>query len=212
MHRLIKPFGVLVLAACAVSCGDVVRSSSSPVILSINSLQASAGATPGTFTSFLQSDVQNFVTSGTGAGGQQCTNANPCPTIFNDSGQVIFSIVLKNIGTTANPATPTTNNDVTINRYHVEYIRADGHNVPGVDVPYGFDGAVTATVTGTGSVTVGFELVRHDAKMEPPLAQLAVNGSIITTIATVTFYGQDRTGNAISASGTIQVDFGNFAG
>ena len=51
----------------------------------------------------------------------------------------------------------------------MRYIRADGRNTPGVDVPYGFDGALTATVS--GSTTVGFELVRHIAKEEAPLAR-----------------------------------------
>ena len=35
--------------------------------------------------------------------------------------------------------------------------------------------------------------------------------TIITTIAEVTFYGQDLVGNDIQATGSIQVDFGNFA-
>ena len=52
--------------------------------------------------------------------------------------------------------------------------------------------------------------MRHDAKSEPPLAQLAVSGGILNTIANVTFYGADRTGNAISTSGSIGVNFGNF--
>ena len=41
--------------------------------------------------------------------------------------------------------------------------------------------------------------------------QLINNPTIITTIAAVTFYGQDLVGNEIQATGNIQVDFGNFA-
>ncbi len=41
--------------------------------------------------------------------------------------------------------------------------------------------------------------------------QLVNNPTIITTIADVTFYGQDLVGNEIQATGSIQVDFGNFA-
>jgi hypothetical protein len=52
--------------------------------------------------------------------------------------------------------------------------------------------------------------VRHVAKKEAPLVQLVDNGQIITTIAEVTFYGQDLVGNDISVTGTIQIDFGNF--
>jgi hypothetical protein len=52
--------------------------------------------------------------------------------------------------------------------------------------------------------------VRNAAKAESPLVQLKTNGVILTTIADVTFYGRDRVGNDISATGSIQVDFGNF--
>jgi hypothetical protein len=48
------------------------------------------------------------------------------------------------------------------------------------------------------------------AKQEAPLAQLRTSPNIITTIAKVTFFGVDRTGNAISVTGQIQIDFGNF--
>jgi hypothetical protein len=99
---------------------------------------------------------------------------------------------------------------VTITRVHVEYVRADGRNTPGVDVPYPFDGATTGTVPASGTVTLGFELVRNTAKMESPLVQLKSSGIIITTVANCTFYGKDQVGNDISATGSIQIDFGNF--
>ena len=111
-----------------------------------------------------------------------------------------------------NPTLPTSNNDVTITRYHVSYRRADGHNTPGVDVPFAFDGAVTVTIAGTTPTTVGFELVRVVAKQESPLVQLLTSNNVITTFADVTFYGTDRAGNAISVTGTIQIDFGSFRG
>jgi hypothetical protein len=79
-----------------------------------------------------------------------------------------------------------------------------------VDVPYPWDGAVTGTIQIGGSLTLTFELVRHSAKLEAPLADLANNITIINTIGEVTFYGQDRVGNAISVAGTIQIDFANF--
>jgi hypothetical protein len=79
-----------------------------------------------------------------------------------------------------------------------------------VDVPYEVDSAATATVPATGTVTMGFQLVRHTSKEESPLVQLKTNSVIIATIAEVTLYGRDRVGNDISAMGTIEVDFGNF--
>ena len=88
---------------------------------------------------------------------------------------------------------------MTITRVHVDYRRSDGQNQPGVDVPYPFDSAATATVPLTGlSVPVGFELVRHDAKLESPLIDLRTKLAVINTVAEVTFYGRDSVGNEIA--------------
>lgn len=91
----------------------------------------------------------------------------------------------------------------------MNFIRADGRNSQGVDVPYAFDSAFTTTVS--GDVEAGFTLVRHTAKLEAPLGALARNGVIIDTIAEVTFYGHDQGGREVSAVGRIGVAFGNFA-
>ena len=69
-----------------------------------------------------------------------------------------------------------------------------------------------ATIPGGGAVnSIGFELVRHNAKMEAPLVQLITSPTIISTIAEVTFYGRDQAGNEISATSFMGVDFGDFA-
>jgi hypothetical protein len=93
----------------------------------------------------------------------------------------------------------------------VKYRRADGHNVPGVDVPYDFDSALTMTVPATGVGEAAFQIVRHSAKEEAPLRALRFSNDIISTIAEVTFYGRDQAGNEISATGYMGVDFGDFA-
>ena len=129
-------------------------------------------------------------------------------TIFNDLGQVTLRLAMKDAGAPS-PSEPTSNNFITINRYHVRFIRADGRNVEGVDVPYSFDGAFTGTVTDS-ELTTGFELVRHIAKTEAPLAGLARNVTIISTIAEITFYGRDQTGREVSVNGQMLVSFGNF--
>jgi hypothetical protein len=121
-------------------------------------------------------------------------------------GQAAMRIVPKDV---TNPTAPSSNNAVTINRYHVSYTRSDGRNTQGVDVPYAFDGVLTATIT--SSSTVAFELVRTVAKHEPPLAQLISNPQVITMFAQVTFYGRDLVGNDVSVTGNIQINFGDFA-
>jgi hypothetical protein len=204
--RMVRRFlGLGALIAATASCGDVIRQDRSPVILIMNSLQAAQGNKPTQFFSGLTSDVITNVTTPA-----PCTTTVPCPTVFNDVGQAVLSLALKDIGSPSSPTVPTTNNVVTINRYHVSYRRADGRNTPGVDVPYPFDGASTATVGISGSTTIGLELVRIVAKQESPLVQLITNPAFITTIADVTFYGHDLVGNEVSVTGSIQVTFGNF--
>src|SRR5262245_54128851 len=199
-NQLKKLSGAIALIAVTVSCGDVVRQGRSPVYLVIDQLTASAGsgsAAGGSKTNVLLSDVA--VNSPA-----PCSMTTPC--IYNDNGSVELRALRKDVTSTS----PTSNSEVTINRYHVSYSRADGRNTPGVDVPYGFDGAVTGTTVG-GKLGLSFEMVRHVAKMESPLVELGTNAVIITTLAEVTFYGRDQVGNDVSVSGTIQVDFGNFA-
>jgi hypothetical protein len=190
----------LALLAATSACGDVVREGRSPVYLVIDSLQAAQGNKPTTLGSQLISDViTNIITPA------PCTAATPCPTVYNDQGSVVFRLAPRDVG-----VAPTTNNQVTITRYRVTYKRADGRNAPGVDVPYGFDGAITGTVPATGTARFGFELVRHVAKEESPLVQLIANPQIIAAIADVVFFGRDQVGNDISASGSISIQFGNF--
>jgi hypothetical protein len=183
--------------AASVSCGDVVRTGRSPVMLVIDKLEAVPGGFQGTFANTLLSDV--------------ATNEG----VFNDGGRVQLRLVLKDIGTPAAPTSPTTNNAVTITRYRVNYRRSDGHNIQGVDVPYAFDGGATGTVPESGTFTMVFELVRHTAKLEPPLSQLRATGASlpapISTVTEVTFFGRDLVGNEVSATGSILISFGDFA-
>jgi hypothetical protein len=205
MRHLTRFLALVALVGPATSCGDVVRNGRSPSYLVIDSLGGIRGAvTTLTATSTLISDVITNVTSPL-----PCTTDAPCPTIFGDSGQAVMHIALKDPGTAAAPNAATEVNAITITRYHVEYIRADGRNTPGVDVPYGFDGAVTVTVS-TGASTFGFQLVRVVSKEESPLVQLRNSNSFITAIARVTFYGHDQAGNEVTATGSIQIDFGNY--
>ena len=195
---------VLTLAALVAGssgCGDVVRGDRAAAILNVAALAGIAGGAQGSPSGTLLSDVLVLRRSPA-----PCTAAAPCPTIVDDFGQATLTLTMKN------PLiSPTSNNTVTINRYTVVYRRNDGRNTPGVDVPYAIDGAVTASVVVGGQTVVAFELVRHAAKEEAPLVQLVFDPNIISTVADVTFYGHDLVGNAVTSTGSLTINFGNFA-
>jgi hypothetical protein len=182
-----------IVAGAAAACGDVVREGRSPAYVMVTKITATSGAEPDNDSDELSSDV---VTNG---------------TVFEDLGQVSFKLALKDIGSGAAPTSPTTNNYVTISRYHVAYRRSDGRNAPGVDVPFPFDGAGTVTVTDKDA-SMGFVLVRIQAKLESPLKNLRQGGgaTAISTIADITFYGRDQAGNDVTTAASISVNFADW--
>ena len=191
--------GVVVIGAAALGaagCGEFVRESRSPSQLVIVSFEGASGAEPEEFGNTVHSDVVTVV--------------DDVPTIFNDLGQVTFRLMLRDQGIPGVAATPSPVNEVTINRYRVQYRRSDGRNAGGVDVPHAFDSAVTITIPADGTASAGFDIVRHVAKTEAPLATLRSGETFINTIAEVTFYGRDQAGNELSVSGSIGITFGNF--
>ena len=131
--------------------------------------------------------------------------------IFEDGAAVVLSAAMRDV---TNPNGPTTNNLITINRYRVTFRRSDGRRTEGVDVPYAFDGAVTATVGPGDIVTVPFVIVRIQAKLEAPLAALRFHGGAlaISTIADVTFFGRDQAGREVTVTGSTSVNFADWAG
>lgn len=199
--------GLALVAASAAGmagCGEVARSGRSPAIVVIGALEAASGAQPTNFGGTLDSDVITNVMRT--EGGVQV----PVPTIFSDLGRATLRLVLKDPGTPGGAAAPSSLNQVTITRYQVSFRRSDGRNTPGVDVPQPFDSAVTITVPAEGAATATFELVRHIAKEEAPLANLRTSSVIISTVADVTFVGRDLAGNTVTATGSIGIQFGNF--
>jgi hypothetical protein len=70
---------------------------------------------------------------------------------------------------------------------------------------------VTVTVPIEGTATAAFQLVRVTAKDEAPLRALARSAEVIHTLADVTFYGKDVSGNDVSVTGTIGITFADFA-
>ena len=189
--------GLALVAALLVpstSCTSQQNTGTSPAYLIINQLVAARGDEPDEMSGDLASDV--------------LTNNS----IFADPGQVTMELALKDPGSSTTPTKPTSMNFITVTRYRVEYIRADGRNTPGVDVPFPFSSGLTATVSGTQ--TVGFTLVRVQAKEEAPLRALRGGGGAfaISTIARITFFGHDQTGREVSVTGNLDVTFADWAG
>jgi len=181
--------------------GDLMRTGRAPMFLTIESMSAKPGG-GGEEGSFLLSDVQVLV--------DQTVNGvtTKVPSVVNDTVTASIRSNEKNPSATA-----TLINAITLTRYHVEFRRTDGRNTPGVDVPFGFDGGLGVTI-GPGTIAqVAIELVRHQAKLEPPLKNLANTGGqgFISTIAEITFYGRDQNGNEVSVIGRIDVQFADFA-
>jgi hypothetical protein len=181
------------------SCGEVARTGRSPAFIIIDSVQGASGASPGTFSSVLESDVVSVV--------------DDVRTTFTDFGRAAFRMGLKNPGSAGSPVTPTTLNEITLTRYRVLFVRADGRNTPGTHVPHGFDGVFTLTIPAGGTASTSFDIVRHQNKREPPLSNLAGLGAaqFVSTIAEITFYGRDQAGNEVSATGFLEVNFADFS-
>ena len=205
IHRAALLMAVAAGVAGSTSCTSAVRQGTGSSYLIIENLEGVSGQS-GDESSDLKSDVIAIV--------EQEINGVTVrvPTIFEDGGLVSFRLGLKDAGPEGAPTTPTSNNFITVNRYRVSYSRTDGRNTPGVDVPFPFEGAFTVTV-GAGTAETGFILVRLQAKAEAPLMALRDGGGAfaISTIAEVTFYGQDQTGHAVSATGRISVNFADWA-
>jgi hypothetical protein len=180
--------GLLAAMAAAValtSCSEMTRTGQASSYLVLTSLTGGS-----------QNDttVESDVVSDTGS-------------IFTDNGTAQFTLQMKDVLNN-----PTPNNSITLTQYRVEYVRSDGHNVQGVDVPFAFTSGMSATIAGSGGV--GFTLVRIQAKEEAPLKALRNGGAAnaISVIARITFYGHDQTGREVSVSGNLDVTFADWAG
>ena len=191
----------MISSACG---GDLMRTGRSAVFLTVEKMEASSGGAAGSASAFLLSDVQVLV--------DQTVNGVTVkmPTIFNDS----LTATIRSNEKNQNPdSLLTIISAVTLTRYHVDFRRTDGRNTPGVDVPFGFDGGLGVTIPPGSTAAVSIDLVRHQAKLEPPLKNLAGVGGqgFISTIAEVTFYGRDQNGNDVAVTGRIDVQFADFA-
>lgn len=188
--------GVMVLAvvgfAMATACAaDEPTSSRSSFELVVERIEApGSGSTGDVHRGFVESDV---VTAG---------------KVVQDTVRATLRLVAKDPSVLPGPAAPTAAGFATMDRYRVRYVRSDGRNVPGIDVPHPWDGALTLLVSFDGE-TGDFVLVRASAKLEPPLVRLRGGGGdvVINALAYVTFYGRDHAGARLEATGAITIEF-----
>lgn len=133
--------------------------------------------------------------------------------IFTDSVDVAVAVRFKNPNVATVPSVPSA---VILERYEVKYRRSDGRGVEGQDVPFAISGNITTAidVATSGTSNVSIEVVRAQAKLEPPLRNLRGNtgGAIIVTMfADITLHGRTVSGQVVTATGTLQVDFADWA-
>jgi hypothetical protein len=184
----------LVMAACSKACNGVENDSTSGTMLQIVSLTGNdLEGTDGSTTVF--SDV---ITNG---------------SIINDNG--VADIIALPLNPMLDSIQITPYMDVLIDQIDVEFRRTDGRNVEGVDVPYRFTQPMSMLVPINGETQIPFVLIRHVAKLEPPLLALREIPSrefILQLVAVVTIHGKDQGGHRVApVTGYITVWCGNFA-
>lgn len=193
----------LIAAGTLLSFGctaDFASQSEADVILRIVSVEGHPGST----------DVQ--------AGNPLISDV--CCAITNDNATLTFDLISKNrnANTVVGPF-----NDVQLERYEIHFIRSDGHNVEGVDVPFSISAGLSGFVVLGAQSQAIVVVVRHQAKLEPPLRNLhghtVTNTTlnfggegIITTTAEITVHGRTGTGRAVEARTFLEVVFADFAG
>ena len=138
-------------------------------------------------------------------------------SVVSDSVAVDTAVRFKNINI---PTTPSVPNAVLFERYEISYRRSDGRGVQGQDVPYTISGNMSAgaDVTRGDNTTLNIEVVRAQAKLEPPLRNLqSVTGTslggalVVTMFADITIHGRTVSGQTVTASGSLQIDFADYA-
>jgi hypothetical protein len=134
-------------------------------------------------------------------------------SVTNDNATLHFSNTFLQIGSGSGVHDPSFINDIIVTRYRVDYFRANNRNTPGVDVPFGIDGAMNVRVPINGTADGAIIVVRHVAKREPPLAELdsGTTEDVITANAQIKTFGADISGHTVSATGFLEIHFANFA-
>lgn len=112
-----------------------------------------------------------------------------------------------------NLVTGTAYQAVVVDQIDVTFTRVDGHNVEGVDVPYGFTQVVNILVPADGEgVSVPFVVIRDTAKLVSPLLDVYLNNQSLQLVANVTVHGVDVAGHRVApVTGSFNVWCANWA-
>ncbi len=194
MKNTTKILSIVVIVSAILlftSCNPIENHSKSASILTVENIQGTDIS--GQAANYLQSDVllnNNTVTADTAAATLSAATLDPDPLL----GTSQYS-------------------DILVTRYMVSYSRTDGKNVPGVDVPYPFEGSLSVLVKSGSSATFSLVVVREVAKLEPPLVALAdlrAEG-VLQVTARIDFYGQDLASRTVTTTGHLAIFFANYA-
>lgn len=189
MKRWIGLAAALLAHASLSGCTpDFAKQGNAPVLLRIVEISTEAGEDEEE-GAFLNSDVS---------------------PVFNDNAVVTVEVIPKNPRITGELPLQ----DVLIERYEVRYFRSDGLNEQGVDVPFRIAGGVSALARVGDETDVVIVLVRHQAKIEPPLRNLAgPRGGelILSATAEITLHGRTTAGDVVSTRGFVRINFADFA-
>jgi hypothetical protein len=195
LHHALKAAAVLSAAIFLVACNPVENKSQSASLLTVTRIRSTDAL--GNEVGFLQSDVL-YVDPLTGA---QSWRADAATATLSAS-------TLE-----PDPRLGTSEYyDIQVTRYVVTYIRSDGMNREGVDVPYSFEAGLSILVSVGQPTDISFVIVREVAKQEPPLVGLrqALPGDELNVTAKVEFYGHDLANKEVKATGYLPVFFGNY--
>jgi hypothetical protein len=200
-----RPAFLMILAVALISyaCTEVEDNSESASLLVVSNVTGAPGGEGEDDGVPLLSDT--------------CDNANDqsqdpafC-TVFNDDAEVTFDNEYLQLGPGSGIRAPSFMNDIIVTQYRVDFVRSNNRNTPGIDVPFGIDGTMNVRVPVNGSITAPILIVRHVAKREPPLAELAFGSeSVLTANAQLRFFGHDIAGRNVTAVGFLEVHFANF--
>jgi hypothetical protein len=177
-----------------VGCVDSVGNA--PVTLRMESVEGqgtSGNTTASTASAMLLSDVRW------------------CGGVYNDNALLSLDLIAKNpnLGKLGSGL-----NDVQLERYKVSFFRSDGHNTEGVEggVPYSFMGGISGLVGVGGSMKTSIIVVRHTAKLEPPIRNLLEAGGedLVSATAQITVWGRTGNGDVVEASGYLPITFADF--